>query len=100
MPVVAASGGQPLALASGWVSTGWQSSRDTLAQCINCLGQHTHVRYIRDLEGSPLGSLVNAEFFVTHFIYFPAMQQLSGTGYFGGSNALWRTQARAASSQP
>jgi len=48
--------------------------------------------YIRDLEGSALGSLVNAEFFVTHFIYFPAMQQLSGTGYFGGSNALWRTE--------
>uniref|UniRef100_A0A7S0PXD1 Glycosyltransferase 2-like domain-containing protein n=2 Tax=Coccolithus braarudii TaxID=221442 RepID=A0A7S0PXD1_9EUKA len=47
--------------------------------------------YIRGAASSILGRAVNAEFFVTHFVYFPAMQVLSGTGYFGGSNALWRT---------
>ena len=47
--------------------------------------------YIRNTRGSWLARLVNAEFFVTHFVYFPAMEQLAGTGYFGGSNALWRT---------
>lgn len=35
--------------------------------------------------------MVDAEFFVTHFIYFPATEVIASTGYFGGSNALWRT---------
>lgn len=51
--------------------------------------------YIRNTEGcSPaawLARYLDAEFFVTHFVYFPAMQVLSRVGYFGGSNALWRT---------
>jgi len=46
--------------------------------------------YIRNTRGSVLARAVDAEFFVTHFIYFPAMEILGGTGYFGGSNALWR----------
>ena len=37
-----------------------------------------------------LARAVDAEFFVTHFVYFPAMEALAGTGYFGGSNALWQ----------
>ncbi len=46
--------------------------------------------YIRDTHSSLLAKAINAEFFVTHFVYFPAMEVLAGTGYFGGSNALWR----------
>ena len=26
-----------------------------------------------------------------HFVYFPVMEELSASGFFGGSNALWRT---------
>jgi len=48
--------------------------------------------YIRNSRGSMLARAVDAEFFVTHFIYFPAMEILGGTGYFGGSNAMWRTR--------
>ena len=47
--------------------------------------------YIRNARGSLLARAVDAEFFVTHFIYFPAMQVIASSGYFGGSNALWRT---------
>lgn len=42
-------------------------------------------RYIRNTPGSILARAVDAEFLVTHFIYFPAMEVLGGTGYFGGS---------------
>jgi hypothetical protein len=48
--------------------------------------------YIRNARSSLLASLVNAEFFVTHFVYFPAMEVLAANAYFGGSNALWRTR--------
>lgn len=47
--------------------------------------------YIRNTHGSLLAKAVDAEFFVTHFVYFPAMEALAGTGNFGGSNALWQT---------
>ena len=47
--------------------------------------------YIREMGCSPLAHIINAEFFITHFIIFPAQQTASGTGFFGGSNALWRT---------
>ena len=30
-----------------------------------------------------------------HFVYFPAMEVLASSGYFGGSNALWRTRVLA-----
>ena len=40
-----------------------------------------------------LAAYINAEFFVTHFVFFPAMQFITGMGVFGGSNALWRTAA-------
>ena len=35
--------------------------------------------------------LVHAEFFVTHFVYFPAMAFGARTGFFAGSNAVWRS---------
>ena len=44
---------------------------------------------------SPLARAIDAEFFVTHFVYFPAMEMLASSGYFGGSNALWRTSTLA-----
>jgi cellulose synthase/poly-beta-1,6-N-acetylglucosamine synthase-like glycosyltransferase len=40
-----------------------------------------------------LAAYINAEFFVTHFVFFPAMQFVTSMGVFGGSNALWRTDA-------
>ena len=48
--------------------------------------------YIRNTEGcSPaawLARYLDAEFFVTHFVYFPAMEFVTSMGVFGGSNAL------------
>lgn len=38
-----------------------------------------------------LARFINAELFVQHFVYFPVMEALSASGFFGGSNALWRT---------
>ena len=38
-----------------------------------------------------LARFISAEFFVQHFVYFPVMEALSASGFFGGSNALWRT---------
>ena len=40
-----------------------------------------------------LAAYINAEFFVTHFVFFPAMQFATSMGVFGGSNALWKTEA-------
>lgn len=46
--------------------------------------------YIRNVAGSGiLGALVDAEFFVVHFMQLPAAQFLTRQGFFGGSNALW-----------
>ena len=55
----------------------------------------TYIRNARGRRVSVLARAVDAEFFVTHFVYFPAMQQLASSGYFGGSNALWRTSVLA-----
>jgi hypothetical protein len=33
----------------------------------------------------------SAEFFITYFVYFPAMAYGARTGFFAGSNAVWRT---------
>jgi biofilm PGA synthesis N-glycosyltransferase PgaC len=52
----------------------------------------TYIRNTRGRRVSALARAVDAEFFVTHFIYFPAMEVLASSGYFGGSNALWRTR--------
>jgi len=47
---------------------------------------------------------IDAEFFINYFFTFPSMQTIVRTGWFGGSNAVWRTgflrtQAFAASMQ-
>ena len=107
----------------------------------------TYIRNTRGRHVSPLARAIDAEFFVTHFVYFPAMevrrrmphsrltrasthatrhtpharhahatrtpcagpllsagagvppfacgQMLASSGYFGGSNALWRTSTLA-----
>ena len=45
--------------------------------------------YLR-VTDSLMALFINAEFFVTHFVYFPALQFLTTLGVFGGSNAVWR----------
>ena len=55
----------------------------------------TYIRNTRGWHVSPLARAIDAEFFVTHFVYFPAMEMLASSGYFGGSNALWRTSTLA-----
>jgi len=47
--------------------------------------------YIRNISESFLGRLVDAEFFIQHFLIFPAMKFATRTAFFGGSNALWKT---------
>lgn len=49
--------------------------------------------YIRNTSSGLMGRVIDAEFFVTYFIYFISLQAVSGTAFFGGSNAVWRTQA-------
>jgi len=47
--------------------------------------------YIRDLNSGILARIIDAEFFVTHFIYFPIMRLLTRNAVFCGSNGLWQT---------
>lgn len=35
--------------------------------------------------------MVSAEFFMNYFVVLPAMQEVAGTGFFGGANGIWRT---------
>ncbi|KAJ1624026.1 glycosyltransferase like family 2-domain-containing protein [Pavlovales sp. CCMP2436] len=37
-----------------------------------------------------LANVINAEFFVTYFVWMPAIERIGRTGFFGGSVALWR----------
>jgi cellulose synthase/poly-beta-1,6-N-acetylglucosamine synthase-like glycosyltransferase len=51
--------------------------------------------YIRDLQQATcahtcLARFIGAEFFAQFFIFFPILEVISSTGFFGGSNALWR----------
>lgn len=51
--------------------------------------------YIRDLKQATcahtcLAHFIGAEFFAQFFIFFPILEVISSTGFFGGSNALWR----------
>jgi cellulose synthase/poly-beta-1,6-N-acetylglucosamine synthase-like glycosyltransferase len=48
--------------------------------------------YIRDLNSGWLARLIDAEFFVTHFVYFPIMRLLTRNAVFCGSNGLWQTE--------
>lgn len=56
-----------------------------LAHGCGCVQGSTYLRR----EASCLAYLINAEFFITHFVVFPAQQVATDTGLFGGSNALW-----------
>jgi cellulose synthase/poly-beta-1,6-N-acetylglucosamine synthase-like glycosyltransferase len=47
--------------------------------------------YIRDLNSGILARIIDAEFFVTHFVYFPIMRLLTRNAVFCGSNGLWQT---------
>jgi cellulose synthase/poly-beta-1,6-N-acetylglucosamine synthase-like glycosyltransferase len=49
--------------------------------------------YIRDLNSGIVARIIDAEFFVTHFIYFPIMKLLTRNAVFCGSNGLWKTDA-------
>lgn len=51
--------------------------------------------YIRNITESFLARFVDAEFFIQHFLIFPAMKFLTRNAFFGGSNALWRTEVIA-----
>jgi len=59
------------------------------AREVACVQGSTYLRQRPNL----LSMYINAEFFATHFVYFPAMQFLTSIGVFGGSNALWKTDA-------
>jgi cellulose synthase/poly-beta-1,6-N-acetylglucosamine synthase-like glycosyltransferase len=52
----------------------------------DCVQGSTYLR----ITNSPMAYFINAEFFVTHFVYFPALQFLTTMGVFGGSNAVWK----------
>lgn len=52
----------------------------------DCVQGSTYLR----VTNSPMAYFINAEFFVTHFVYFPALQFLTTMGVFGGSNAVWK----------
>ncbi|KAL3902421.1 MAG: hypothetical protein SGPRY_012074 [Prymnesium sp.] len=54
-----------------------------------CVQGSTYLRSTKSL----FELYINSEFFVTHFVFFPAMQVLTSCGVFGGSNALWKTEA-------
>lgn len=49
--------------------------------------------YIRDLNSGLTARIVDAEFFVTHFIYFPIMKMVTRNAVFCGSNGLWKADA-------
>jgi len=57
------------------------------AHDVTCVQGSTYLR----AKNSLLAAYIDAEFFVTHFVIFPALQWVSGTAVFGGSNALWKT---------
>jgi len=44
------------------------------------------------LNSGMLGRIIDAEFFVTHFVYFPIMRLLTRNAVFCGSNGLWQTK--------
>lgn len=52
---------------------------------LDCVQGSTYIR-----EGWWLFRLlIHAEFFMTYFVILPTMEVVSGTGLFGGSNAVW-----------
>jgi cellulose synthase/poly-beta-1,6-N-acetylglucosamine synthase-like glycosyltransferase len=63
------------------------ASAHMAARGVACVQGSTYLRSLPNF----MAVYINAEFFVTHFVFFPAMQFLTSFGIFGGSNALWRT---------
>eukprot|EP00971_Amphidinium_carterae_P340482 6478850-Amphidinium_carterae.1 len=56
---------------------------------VDCVQGSTYIR-----DGSwLLRTFIHAEFFVSYFVVLPMMARLSGTGFFGGANGIWRTEA-------
>ena len=53
----------------------------------HCVQGSTYLRY----KPTFLAKVIDAEFFVIFFCFFPAVQFLTRMGVFGGSNALWHT---------
>eukprot|EP00307_Rebecca_sp_RCC1486_P002423 CAMPEP_0119431404 /NCGR_PEP_ID=MMETSP1335-20130426/45850_1 /TAXON_ID=259385 /ORGANISM="Chrysoculter rhomboideus, Strain RCC1486" /LENGTH=508 /DNA_ID=CAMNT_0007457197 /DNA_START=184 /DNA_END=1710 /DNA_ORIENTATION=- len=49
--------------------------------------------YIRNTSSGLMSRVIDAEFFVTYFVYFMSLQFIARTAFFGGSNAVWRTEA-------
>mmetsp|Transcript_48454 Transcript_48454/g.152236 ORF Transcript_48454/g.152236 Transcript_48454/m.152236 type:complete len:575 (+) Transcript_48454:62-1786(+) len=53
---------------------------------VDCVQGSTYIR----AGGCTLAQgLTQAEFFVTYFVMLPATEALTGTGFFGGANAVW-----------
>jgi len=56
---------------------------------VDCVQGSTYIR-----DGDWLSwILIHAEFFIGYFVFCPVMERLTGTGFFGGSNAVWRGDA-------
>lgn len=55
---------------------------------LDCVQGSTYIRAGHGL----MGCLIDAEFFFNYFIIFRCLAGVTQTGFFGGSNALWRTE--------
>ena len=63
---------------------------------VSCIQGSTYLRSRPNL----LAQYINAEFFVTHFVFFPAMQFVTSMGVFGGSKYFDGPPTRAPSGPP
>jgi len=57
---------------------------------LDCAQGSTYIRNLSCGWAGILGRLIDAEFFVMHFMLFPAMKLYTRQAIFGGSNALWK----------
>lgn len=57
---------------------------------LDCAQGSTYIRNLACGWAGILGRLIDAEFFVMHFMLFPAMKLYTRQAIFGGSNALWK----------
>jgi len=60
----------------------------------------TYIRNARGKRGSALAAAVDAEFFVTHFVYFPAMEVLAQAGHSNSRRAATAAHAHRTLSPP
>jgi len=54
--------------------------------------------FVSQVVGWGLANFIDAEFFVTYFVWMPAIELIGRTGFFGGSVALWKYRSLAQSS--